>query len=81
MHATTNMHILQSGKTGSGWKYNTTQKLPRNQQTSVASSTYVAKKTRQKGEVLVSGVMCSEVHHLHRCFYIHRALQVLFLQT
>lgn len=41
-HAVTNIIILQSGKTGSAWQNNTALKLPRNQQTSVASFTYVA---------------------------------------
>lgn len=47
-HAVTNIIIiLQSGKTGSAWQNNTALKLPRNQQTSVASFTYVAEGHRQ----------------------------------
>lgn len=48
-HAMTNITILQSGKTGSSWKHNAAQKLPRNQQTSAASFTYTANRQASLG--------------------------------
>lgn len=58
---------FQSGKTGSSWKYNTAQELPRNRQTSVASFTCAAKQAEPP---------CGDKRREARSSVLHQAEEV-----